>query len=35
VAETTKEVIYKQPYGILPIPTREGYEFTGWYTQPT
>ena len=33
VAETTKEVIYKQTYGTLPTPTREGYQFTWWYTE--
>ena len=28
---TTKEVIYGQPYGTLPDnPTREGYQFAGW-----
>ncbi len=32
VAQTTGEVIYDQTYGTLPTPTRDGYEFTGWYT---
>ena len=26
----TKRVIYEQPYGELPIPTRDGYTFMGW-----
>ncbi len=29
----TKEVIYGEPYGVLPEPTREGFEFLGWYTE--
>ena len=27
----TKEVIYGEKYGELPTPTREGYDFEGWY----
>ncbi|MEG1808923.1 MAG: InlB B-repeat-containing protein [Oscillospiraceae bacterium] len=27
-----KTVVYGEPYGQLPIPTREGYIFTGWAT---
>ena len=30
--ETTKNVYYGQQYGILPTPTKEGFEFDGWYT---
>ena len=26
-----KAVIYGDPYGELPVPTREGYDFTGWH----
>lgn len=26
----TKEVIYNNTYGELPVPTREGYTFSGW-----
>ncbi len=29
----TKEVTFDSEYGTLPEPTREGYIFTGWYTQ--
>ena len=32
VDETTREVIEDQKIGTLPIPTREGYGFDGWYT---
>ena len=31
-ATTNKSVKYEDRYGSLPIPTREGYSFTGWYT---
>lgn len=31
----SKSVIYNSTYGELPIPTREGYEFIGWYTKKT
>lgn len=27
-------VIYDEPYGILPMPERTGYTFTGWHTEP-
>ena len=33
VTPTSKEVWYGQPYGELPIPTRAGAVFLGWYTQ--
>ena len=29
-----KHVVYKEKYGDLPVPTRLGYEFAGWYTEP-
>lgn len=33
VSPTSKEnIAYGSPYGELPTPTREGFEFTGWYT---
>ena len=31
-SETSLEVTYDQPYGTLPVPTRNGYLFAGWYT---
>ena len=31
VTETTRDVTYGQPYGTLPTPTRNGFEFVGWY----
>ena len=30
---TSKDVIYDSKYGDLPIPSRPGYTFTGWYTE--
>ena len=30
VVESQIVVYYGEPYGVLPIPTREGYEFQGW-----
>jgi len=33
VNPTSKEVTYGSTYGELPIPTRTGYTFNGWYTQ--
>ena len=30
---TTKEVTYGEKYGELPTPTKEGYEFDGWYKE--
>ena len=32
VAQTNKTVIYGDPYGTLPVPSRTGYTFNGWYT---
>ena len=29
----SKTVYYEQPYGEMPIPTREGYMFLGWYNK--
>ena len=31
----SKEVIYGNAYGTLPTGVREGYLFSGWYTQPS
>lgn len=31
----TKVVTYNTAYGTLPVPTREGYGFKGWFTQRT
>ena len=31
--ENSKKVTYTKSYGILPEPTKEGYVFTGWYTE--
>ncbi len=28
-----KELTYGASYGIMPLPTRDGYEFVGWYTR--
>ena len=32
VGTTSKDVYYGSPYGDLPTPEREGYDFAGWYT---
>lgn len=32
VSTTRKAVKYNETYGDLPSPTRDGYDFTGWYT---
>ena len=34
VSPTTKSVTYDSTYGDLPTPTRPGYIFIGWYTDP-
>lgn len=34
-SENTKTVTYDEKYGDLPIPTREGYTFQGWFTDDT
>lgn len=31
----SKSVSYGSTYGALPTPTRQGYEFLGWFTQQT
>ena len=31
VNPTSKEIIYGQPVGELPVPVRDGYSFVGWY----
>lgn len=33
VDEHSKQVTYNSAYGILPIPTREGHKFIGWYNE--
>ena len=35
VAEATKTVYYGQYYGEMPVPTRTGYTFVGWFTEST
>lgn len=35
VSQTSKTVVRNGEYGTLPTPTRTGYLFDGWYTQPT
>lgn len=30
--ETSLEVVYGEAYGMLPIPVREGFAFSGWFT---
>jgi len=34
VTPATLVVTNGEPYGTLPTPVREGYEFAGWYTSP-
>lgn len=31
VSQLSREGVYGEPYGQLPIPTRRGYTFCGWY----
>ncbi len=31
----TQSVTYGEEYGTLPVPTRTGYQFEGWYTEAT
>ena len=33
--ETNRSVTYGQPYGKLPTPTKQGYDFAGWFTEKT
>lgn len=33
VSETERTITYGGIYGALPVPTREGYSFNGWYTE--
>ena len=35
VSQTSKSVTSGKTYGTLPVPTRSGYEFAGWYTAQT
>ena len=30
----TQDFIFNSPYATLPVPTRDGYDFAGWYTSP-
>lgn len=30
LSQNTKQVLYNEPYGELPTPTKEGYTFLGW-----
>ena len=32
--QTSKEIFYGQPYGQLPVPTKDYHTFDGWYTAP-
>ena len=31
-SDKNKRVTFGQPYGALPVPTKDGYNFVGWYT---
>ena len=33
LSQFSKEVVFDSPYGELPVATRSGYTFDGWYTQ--
>lgn len=33
LSTSTVSLVYGSPYGALPVPTREGYTFDGWYTE--
>ena len=35
VTPTSKQITYGDTYGELPIPTKEGHTFIGWYTEET
>jgi len=35
VTEDLKSIKFDSAYGALPAPTRNGYDFDGWYTEPT
>ena len=32
-ADKTKSLMTGEPYGTLPVPSYEGYDFAGWYTE--
>ena len=32
VEQTVKYAVHGQTYGVMPVPVREGHDFTGWYT---
>ena len=33
ISESTKEVTFGEAYGQLPVPTKSGYNFDGWYKE--
>lgn len=35
VAPATKGILFGAAYGSLPVPTKSGYTFDGWFTAPT
>ena len=35
VPETSRNAVYNSTYGELPIPTKAGHRFTGWFTAPS
>ncbi len=35
VSETKRQVEFDGQYGLMPTPTRTGYDFVGWFTEPT
>lgn len=35
VSQKTKDIVYGGTYGSLPVPTKAGYDFVGWYTATT
>ncbi|MDR0889413.1 MAG: InlB B-repeat-containing protein [Oscillospiraceae bacterium] len=34
IKQTSKDLVEGTPYGALPTPLREGYDFLGWFTEP-
>lgn len=35
LSQKTKEVTYNEKYGDLPMPSKDGYDFIGWYSDKT
>lgn len=35
VSETSRKVAYNSTYGALPVPTKKGHRFVGWFTAPS